>query len=394
LRKIVISTNIAETSVTIDGIVYVVDPGYVKLSQYDASRRMSRLVVTTISQASAQQRAGRAGRTRPGICFRLYTQASYEMTLSSHTVPEIERTELSEVILSMLAAGIRNIVEFPWMDPPPRRGLLGGVESLYHLGAITIGGEMTEIGRKMSLLPVSPALAKALVSSERYRCTEDMCGLVAILSAAGDVWIRPRKEAAKADEAHGRFRADTGDHMMLMNLLDEFVCEPKKARKDWCRKNYVEYGLLDAADRNRQALRRLIESMGIKIVKLECPRMEREEVMLRALLGGLFTQIAMLNPNTNKFTFLQSQREAELYWSSSVRERRNAWVVYSDYVSTKQDALRTASLIQPEWVFAAAPSYFEPSLFPDSIVKTALFQVKGRVERARSRPRQMDQLEA
>ncbi|KAH0802055.1 P-loop containing nucleoside triphosphate hydrolase protein [Histomonas meleagridis] len=206
IRKIIVSTNIAETSVTIDGVVYVIDPGFVKQSQYQPDRRMFALLVTPISQAAANQRSGRAGRTRPGKCYRLYTESSYNNQLEKQTIPEIQRTDLSSVILTMLATGIKDIIHFPFIDAPPQTQLAVAIQELYHLGAINNNAELTEIGNLMAVLPVEPKHAKSLIASKKFGCTNEMSTLIAILSEQGQIFLRPRDKVTKADAAHSQFK--------------------------------------------------------------------------------------------------------------------------------------------------------------------------------------------
>jgi len=165
--QVVLATNIAETSLTIDGIVYVIDPGYCKQSSYNARTGMESLVVTPISKASANQRAGRAGRVSPGKAFRLYTAWAYKHELEDNTVPEIQRTNLGNVVLLLKSLGINDLIHFDFMDPPPHETLVLALEQLYALGALNNLGELTKMGRKMAEFPVDPMVAKMILASEK-----------------------------------------------------------------------------------------------------------------------------------------------------------------------------------------------------------------------------------
>ena len=368
---------------TIEGIVYVVDSGFVKLKQYDPTRRMSRLVVTPISKASARQRSGRAGRTQKGKCYRLYTEEHFNTILPEQTIPEIQRTELSQVILTMLAVGVRDIVNFPFVDKPPSRQLLSAVEELYHLGAITIEGQMTEAGKMISVCPVDPKYAKALISSADYGCVDEMCALVALLSEAGQLYFRPAKEGAAADRAHAQFRAETGDHLSYLNVYTAYKSH-KNDKEEWCRRNYINYRFIDRMDKNFHQLTALVERLGIKRCSLPPDTPNRESIILRALLRGLFMQIADRKKDSTFYTFLQNYREAEIHRSSSVRPEFARWIVYSEYIYTKADYLRDVSIISPEWIFESSPTYFDEQLFQDSIMKTDLFEIKRRLDQNRT----------
>ena len=166
-RKVVLATNIAETSLTIDGIIYVIDPGFCKQNSYNARTSMESLVVTPISKASANQRAGRAGRVAPGKCFRLYTAWAYKNELEDNTVPEIQRTNLGNVVLLLKSLGINDLISFDFMDPPPHETLILALEQLYALGALNHLGELTKMGRRMAEFPVDPMLSKMILASEK-----------------------------------------------------------------------------------------------------------------------------------------------------------------------------------------------------------------------------------
>jgi pre-mRNA-splicing factor ATP-dependent RNA helicase DHX16 len=164
-RKVVLATNIAETSLTIDNIIYVIDSGFVKQTAYNPRTGLDSLVVTAISKASANQRAGRGGRVAPGKCFRLYTLWSYEKELEESTIPEIQRSNIGNVVLMLKSMGIDNLVDFDFLDPPPHDMLVRGLEMLYALGALNDKGDLTKLGRRMAELPLDPMLSKMLIKS-------------------------------------------------------------------------------------------------------------------------------------------------------------------------------------------------------------------------------------
>lgn len=372
-RKIIISTNIAETSVTIDGVVFVVDPGFVKQKQYDPERHMSRLIVTVISKAAANQRSGRAGRTQEGKCYRLYPEAAYNMNLPEQTTPEIQRTDLANVLLMMLAAQIKDVVNFPFLDPPPAIQMGSAAEELYHLGIITMEGELTEIGKNIALIPVEPKLAKALICSEKYGCTEEIATLVAVLSEQGQMFSRPQKDAAKADEKHATFKSKSGDHVTYLNVFEDFLRQNPKQRRIWCETNFINFRFMERANRSRQQLVSMLKHMNIKLMHIpEEKSGERDNLVIRALLEGMFMQIAMLNVRSSTYQFLQSAKEAEIYPSSMLKNATSEWIVYSEYISTKAEFVRTVSIVKPEWCFEASPSFFDLEQFDNSSIKQRL----------------------
>jgi pre-mRNA-splicing factor ATP-dependent RNA helicase DHX16 len=173
-RKIVLATNIAETSLTIDGIIYVIDTGFVKMTSYNPKTGMESLIVTPISKASANQRAGRAGRVAAGKCFRLYTAWSYQNELDPNTVPEIQRTNLGNVVLMLKGLGINDLIHFDFLDPPPAETLIRALEQLYALGALNDEGDLTKLGRKMAEFPLDPMLSKMVIQSEKFKCLDQI----------------------------------------------------------------------------------------------------------------------------------------------------------------------------------------------------------------------------
>jgi ATP-dependent RNA helicase DHX8/PRP22 len=197
-RKCVVATNIAEASLTIDGIYYVVDPGFCKQKAYNPKLGMDSLVVTPISQASAKQRSGRAGRTGPGKCYRLYTEAALRTEMLPTSIPEIQRTNLGNVVLQLKAMGIHDLLKFDFMDPPPVATLVGAMQSLYALGALDDEGLLTRFGRKMAEFPLEPQLSKMLITAADLRCAEEILTVVAMLSVE-QPFYRPKEKQAQAD---------------------------------------------------------------------------------------------------------------------------------------------------------------------------------------------------
>lgn len=218
-RKVVLATNIAETSLTIDGIKYVIDPGFSKMKSYNPRTGMESLLVTPISKASANQRAGRSGRTGPGKCFRLYTAYNFYHDLEDNTVPEIQRTNLANVVLMLKSLGINDLLNFDFMDPPPSEALLKALELLYALSALNKHGELTKIGRRMSEFPLDPMLSKMIVVSEKYSCSDEVISIAAMLSIGNSIFYRPKDKQVHADNARMNFHmGNVGDHIALLKV--------------------------------------------------------------------------------------------------------------------------------------------------------------------------------
>uniref|UniRef100_J3M6T1 RNA helicase n=1 Tax=Oryza brachyantha TaxID=4533 RepID=J3M6T1_ORYBR len=238
-RKVVLATNIAETSLTIDGIKYVVDPGFCKVKSYNPRTGMESLLVAPVSKASAQQRAGRSGRTGPGKCFRLYTEYNYLSDLDDDTVPEIQRSNLANGVVALKALGINDLVGFDFMDPPAAESLLKALEELFALGALNSRGELTKTGRRMAEFPLDPMLSKAIVASERYGCSEEVITIAAMLSAGNAVFYRPKDKQVHADAARRGFHAgNVGDHIALLNVYNAW--RESGYSPQWCRESFVQ----------------------------------------------------------------------------------------------------------------------------------------------------------
>ncbi|KDD76731.1 electron transfer flavoprotein, partial [Helicosporidium sp. ATCC 50920] len=257
-RKIIVSTNIAETSLTIDGIVYVIDPGFAKQKVYNPRIRVESLLVSPISRASAHQRAGRAGRTRPGKCFRLYTEQSFHKDLQEQTYPEILRSNLGSVVLQLKKLGIDDLVHFDFMDPPAPETLMRALELLNYLGALDDEGELTTVGALMAEFPLDPQLSKMVVASPQFGCSNEILSIAALLSVP-QIFARPRESARAADEAKAALAHVDGDHLTLLNAYHAWKRQGEDG--EWAWKNFMNQRALKSAD-NFAMLQRLADVLG------------------------------------------------------------------------------------------------------------------------------------
>jgi len=221
IRKCVVATNIAETSLTVDGIMYVVDCGYSKLKVYNPRMGMDALQITPISQANANQRSGRAGRTGPGTAWRMYTENAYRTEMFLQTIPEIQRTNLSNVLLQLKSLGVKNLLDFDFMDPPPQDTMMTSLYDLWALGALDNTGELTPLGTKMSAFPMEPSLSKLIIESEEYGCSEEMLTIVSMLSVP-TVFYRPPERMEESDAAREKFFVPESDHLTLLNVYNQW----------------------------------------------------------------------------------------------------------------------------------------------------------------------------
>ncbi|KAF9977879.1 DEAH-box ATP-dependent RNA helicase prp43 [Actinomortierella ambigua] len=381
-RKIVVSTNIAETSLTIDGIVYVIDPGFSKQKVYNPRIRVESLLVSPISKASAQQRSGRAGRTRPGKCFRLYTENAFMKELIETTYPEILRSNLGTVVLQLKKLGIDDLVHFDFMDPPAPETLMRALELLNYLGALDDDGNLTPLGSTMADFPVDPQMAKMLIESPKYGCSNEILSIVALLNVPL-VFVRPPNERKAADEAKAQFEHPDGDHLSLLNVYHAY----KTAGEDqkWCYDNYCNYRSLKSADNVRSQLKRYMERADLDLVSMpfdEKPRGAYYTAIRQALTAGFFMQVAHQERGGSYLTVKDNQ-VVRLHPSSCL-DHVAEWVVYNEFVLTNQNFIRTVTEVKAEWLLDAAPGYYDLSTFPNCEGKRVLEKLIERRKRGGS----------
>lgn len=302
-RKVICATNVAEASVTIDGIVYVIDCGFVKLRAYNPVTGIETLTATPVSKASGTQRSGRAGRTKPGKCYRLYTEAAFN-SLPEATVPEIQRSNLAPTVLQLKALGVDNIARFPFFTSPPSQLLVRALELLYSLGALDEYAKLTTpLGVRMAEIALEPMSAKCLLSSPEFGCLSEMLSIAAMTSLGGNVWFT--HDEKKREESKKRmFAVEEGDHLTLLNVYQAFVTKGKKEAK-WCQQHYLNYKSLTRAVSIRNQLRRYLERFGIDVSEslsngkevLKAGGRSKEESIRRCLTSGYFAHAAKMQPD-------------------------------------------------------------------------------------------------
>ena len=368
-RKIVVATNVAETSITVDGVVYVVDPGFVKQKAFNPRTRMESLQVTPISQASANQRAGRAGRTRAGKCFRMYTQDAYN-DLQPQTYPEMQRSNLTNVILQLARIGIFNIVGFNYLDPPSPETLMRAMEMLHYLGAIDEDGQLTENGKLMADLPLDPEYAKILIMSEKYECVEPILSIVAMLSVA-NCFLRPPDKKDDADAAKSHFETPEGDHFTLLNTITEF--ESCRDQKSFCYNNYLNFRNLSSAVRIKEQLRVYLPKLHVKSTTLS----EQDPLYIsnikKCLLEGFFSFVAYYDKTAKSYKTVKDNMPVTVHPSSCLNTKiKPSCIMYNEFVQTTRDYIRTCSIINDIWLMEINPVYYNMSNFPECDLKMSL----------------------
>jgi pre-mRNA-splicing factor ATP-dependent RNA helicase DHX15/PRP43 len=371
-RKVIISTNIAETSLTIDGVVYVVDPGFSKQKVYNPRIRVESLLVSPISKASAQQRAGRAGRTRPGKCFRLYTEEAFKKELIEQSHPEILRSNLSSTVLELKKLGIDDLVHFDFMDPPAPETMMRALEELNYLQCLSDEGHLTALGRLASHFPLDPTLAVMLIGSPAFGCSEEILSIVALMSVP-NIFIRPASARKQADEAKMRFSHPDGDHLTLVNVYYEFDHEDTRnyGISQWCRDNFLNYRSLQSAKSVRNQLQRIMEKYDLELNSMDFEDPNYSTQIRKALVAGFFMQVAKKKSGNKGFLTVKDNQEVLIH-PSTVLTKENEWVLYNEFVLTSKNYIRTVTNIEGKWLIELAAKYYNLDHFGKGDVKLSL----------------------
>ncbi|KAG2113658.1 pre-mRNA splicing factor [Suillus cothurnatus] len=362
-RKVVLATNIAETSITIDGVVFVIDPGFVKQNSYNPRTGMSSLIVVPCSRASANQRAGRAGRVGPGKAFRLYTKWAFSNELEENTVPEIQRTNLGMTVLLLKSLGINNFMEFEFMDPPPGETLIRALELLYALGALNDRGELTKLGRRMAEFPVDPMLSKAIISSEKYSCTDEVLTIISMLSESSSLFYRPKDKKMHADQARQNFVRAGGDHFTLLNVWEQWA--DTNYSQQFCYEQFLQFKSLSRARDIRDQLAGLCER--VEVVIQSNPNANDISAVQKAITSGYFYNTAQLQKSGDSYRTLKTHHTVYIHPSSSLFQHQPPvkTVLYYELVMTSKSYMRQIMEIKPSWLMegkwynSIAPHYFK-----------------------------------
>jgi ATP-dependent helicase HrpA len=374
-RRVILATNVAETSLTIPGIVYVIDTGVARLSRYDPRSGTTRLQIEEISQASADQRKGRCGRVRDGICVRLYDEQSFAGR-QGFTDPEIKRTGLAGVILRMKSLGLGEVEDFPFLDPPHARSVTEGYRVLEELGALGSTGELTPLGERLARFPVDPRIGRMIVAGADRGCLREVLVVAAALNIQ-DPRERPREAQQKADEAHRRFRDDRSDFVGLLRLWS-FVREAESKGSSHlrrvCKESFLSFPRIREWGELHRQLQDVVRELELEKPKPEtsartaeaarAPAAEHTDSLHVALLTGLLSKVGQWNAENRVYLGARQTRFA-IHPSSSLARKPPAWIMAFELVETTQLFARTAAKIEPEWLLEAAPhllkrSYSDP----------------------------------
>ncbi|MFD4604073.1 ATP-dependent RNA helicase HrpA [Streptomyces sp. NPDC058464] len=384
-RRIVLATNVAETSLTVPGIKYVIDPGFARISRYSHRTKVQRLPIEAVSQASANQRKGRCGRTSDGICIRLYDEDDF-VSRPEFTDPEILRTNLASVILQMTAAGLGDIEKFPFIDPPDHRNIRDGVQLLQELGAIDPAEKdprkrLTDTGRKLAQLPVDPRLARMVLEADKNGCVREVMVIAAALSIQ-DPRERPAEKQTQADQQHARFRDETSDFLAFLNLW-RYIREQQKERgsssfRRMCKQEFLNFLRIREWQDIYTQLRTVAKQMGIHLSEDDAPG-DRVHV---SLLAGLLSHIGMKDVKDgakNEYLGARSAKFA-LFPGSALFKKTPRFVMSAELVETSRLWARVNAKIEPEWVEPLAEhllkrTYSEPHWEKDQAAVMALEKV-------------------
>ena len=344
IRKCVVATNIAETSLTVDGIMYVVDTGYSKLKVYNPRMGMDALQITPISQANANQRSGRAGRTGPGTAWRMYTEYAYRNEMFLQTIPEIQRTNLSNVLLQVKSLGVKNLLDFDFMDPPPQDTMMTSLYDLWALGALDNTGDLTSLGEKMSAFPMEPSLSKLIIESETYGCSEEMLTIVSMLSVP-TVFYRPPERMEESDAAREKFFVPESDHLTLLNVYNQW--KSHAYRDEWCVKNFLHPKALRRAREIRQQIMDIMKFKQMKYVSCGTDW----DIIRRCICSGYFHQAARVR-TVGEYANIRTGLPCHLHPTSALYGLGFLpdYVVYNELIVTSKEFMSTVTAVDPHWL--------------------------------------------
>eukprot|EP01125_Pyxidicula_operculata_P020975 TRINITY_DN78_c0_g1_i1.p1 TRINITY_DN78_c0_g1~~TRINITY_DN78_c0_g1_i1.p1 ORF type:complete len:703 (+),score=140.58 TRINITY_DN78_c0_g1_i1:69-2177(+) len=352
-RKVIVATNIAETSITIDDVAYVIDCGFVKIRAYNPKTDTEALVVVPASQSSANQRSGRAGRVRPGKCFRLYTEDAYLNVLPPNSVPEMQRSNLAFVILQLKAMGIENVLRFEFMSPPPAAAMSRALELLYALGALNDAGKLTSpLGEYMTDFPLEPPLAKMLISSGQYKCTEEILSIISMLNVQNIFTSSRTIRNNAADAVKRRFAVHEGDHITLLNVFVSFMKNNQSQK--WCQNNSLNFKALQRALDIRNQLEKYVKRFKIPMSSAK----GEAEPIVKCILSAYFHNAAQLQPDATYKT-LRSNYKLSIHPSSVLFRNPPPWLIFHEVIVTNKEFMRDCTAIQSEWLEEVAPHFYE-----------------------------------
>jgi pre-mRNA-splicing factor ATP-dependent RNA helicase DHX38/PRP16 len=344
VRKVIVATNIAETSLTVDGIMYVVDAGFSKLKVYNPKMGMDTLQITPISQANASQRAGRAGRTGPGKCFHLYTERAFRDEFYIQTIPEIQRTNLANTVLLLKSLGVKDLLNFDFMDPPPQDTITTSLFDLWALGALDNIGDLTPLGRTMTSFPMDPSLAKLIITSIPYECSEEMLTIVSMLSVPS-VFYRPKERQEESDSAREKFFVPESDHLTLLHVYTQWKANGYSDR--WCIQHFLHPKALRRAKEIRDQLFDIMKLQKMPMISCGTDW----DVIRKCICSGYYHQAAKVKGigeyiNLRTSVTIQLHPTSALYGLGLLPD----YVVYHELILTSREYMSCVTSVDPHWL--------------------------------------------
>jgi ATP-dependent helicase HrpA len=364
-RRVVLATNVAETSLTVPGIRYVIDPGTARISRYSHRLKVQRLPIEPVSQASANQRKGRCGRTSDGICIRLYSEEDFT-SRPEFTDPEILRTNLASVILQMTAIGLGDLNAFPFVDPPDKRTVTDGVKLLEELGALEGDRTLTKLGRQLAQLPVDPRLARMVIEGDRNECAAEVMVIAAALSIQ-DPRERPQEKQQAADEKHNRFADKDSDFVSYLNLWRYLRKQQRELSSNqfrrMCKSEFLNYLRVREWQDIYSQLKQVARTLGLSLVE-DGEAMPDGQRLHTALLAGLLSHLGLKDVDSREYLGARGAKFS-IFPGSALFKKQPRWVMAAELVETSKLWGRVAARIEPEWAESLAPhlvkrSYSEP----------------------------------
>ncbi len=363
-RRVVLATNVAETSITVPGIGYVIDPGFARVSRYSARTKIQRLPVEPISQASANQRAGRCGRVSNGVCIRLYAEEDF-LSRPEFTDAEILRTNLASVVLQMLHMGFGDIQRFPFVDTPDSRLVRDGYKLLEELQAVNAKGRLTSLGKRLAALPLDPRMASMLIAADEWGALTEVLIIAAGLTVQ-DPRERPAEKQQAADEKHRRFKDEHSDFVTWLNLW-RYVEEQRQtlSQNQWrkqCSKEFLNFMRLREWRDLHHQMRLAAKNLGLK----ENREPANYEAVHRALLSGLLSQVAQKSEEKADYDYLGTRnRKLSIFPGSGQFKKKPQWMMSAEVIETSKVFAHTVARIDPKWLLTTGKHllkhhYFEP----------------------------------
>lgn len=368
-RKVIVATNIAETSLTVDGIMFVIDGGFCKLKCFNSKIGIDDLQIYPISQANAGQRSGRAGRTGPGQCYRLYTEPTYKHELLANAVPEIQRTNLAAVVLLLKSLGVENLTDFHFMDPPPQDNIVSSMYQLWILGALDNTGALTPLGRQMVEFPLAPALSKMLIVAAQLECSSEILTIVGMLSVDKHFY-RPRGREEEADQKIEKFQVPESDHLTLLNVYQQWQMGGYSVQ--WCAEHFVHAKSMRKVREIRSQLLDIMKSQ--KLAHISCG--SEWDIVRKAICSAYFHQAAKVK-GIGEYVNARTGMPCHLHPTSALYGLgfNPDYVIYHDVVMTTKEYMQQVTAVDGEWLAEMGPVFY-------SVKESIETRVKKRKERS------------